>query len=131
MTTLRGALIALAVGLAAGLCRAGEEKPGPAFGDPPPPKGWVSRPRVLVVIYDPVIEAEGGKKLTKVLGWNDPDGLAKQYAADVREASSGTVRYKVAERVERDEWPPLADGFRYTDESFLAMWRGERKFRPG
>jgi hypothetical protein len=130
MANARFLLILVAAALASASCRSGETKAEPAPANLPAAKEWESQPSVLVVIYNPVIEARGGKKLTEVLGWNDPDGLVKRYAADVREASWGMVRYEIAERIERDEWPPLADGFRYTDESFLAMWE-KRDFRPG
>lgn len=89
-------------------------------------------PRVLVLNYDPIIEAEdegrlpGGRRLHEVLGWNDPRYLAGGYIADVREASGGHVRYDIVEWHDLDIHPVKKDGFRYTDESFLEMWRGDR-----
>lgn len=83
--------------------------------------------RVLVVNYNPVIESEGGKRLHQVLGWNDPRKLAEGYIADLRETSRGFVRHRIIAWRDVDEWPQKVDGFRYTDESFLKMWRGDRK----
>ncbi len=85
-------------------------------------------PRVVVLIYNPIIEAEGGRKLNEVLGWNDPDWLTREYISDVREASHGIVNYAVVERIELDKWPLKRDGFAYTDASFLAAWRSRSGF---
>ena len=101
-----------------------EREPAPAARVP---DGSVTL-RVLVVIFNPLIEAEGGQRLTTVLGWHDPDALARGYAADLLEVSGGFARYAIAERVELDEWPVKADGFRYDDHTFLAAWRARRGF---
>jgi hypothetical protein len=85
-------------------------------------------PRVLLMIHNPIIQAEGGKRLNQVLGWNDPDQLCAQYIQDVAEASHGYVRYRIAERMEMDEFPLKQDGFRYTDESYLRTWRARAGF---
>lgn len=79
--------------------------------------------RVLLLIYNPIIEQEGGRKLNQVLGWNDPDDLCARYIADVREASHGIVHYQIVQRIELDTYPLLEDGFRYTDAQFLRNWR--------
>ncbi len=82
---------------------------------------------VMVIIYNPVIEFKGNKKLTELYKWNDPDKLTTQYIADVKESSYGMVEYNVVERHEVDEFPMHRDGFRYTDESFVKTWE-TRKF---
>ncbi|MBI3762539.1 MAG: hypothetical protein HY260_11855 [Chloroflexi bacterium] len=79
------------------------------------------RPRVLVINFDPQVQP--GRKLSQSLGWNDPHSLEQQYIADVAEASHGVVEYEVIERIEADEFPVKADGFRYTADSFLSAWR--------
>jgi hypothetical protein len=86
------------------------------------------RRRVLSIIHDPTLPSEGARRLRQVLGWNDPDDLARRYIADVREASHGLVAYEVAERIEVDGFPVKADGFVYTPESFLACWRARSGF---
>ena len=78
--------------------------------------------RVSLLIYSPIIEQEGGRKLNQVLGWNDPDSLCQRYIQDVREASHGIVQYQIVERIELDAYPMLEDGFRYTDAQFLRNW---------
>lgn len=85
-------------------------------------------PRVSLVIYNPILEAEGGSRLNRVLGWNDPDHLCAQYIADVQEASHGYVGYQIVERIELDEYPVKQDGFRYDDISYLRAWRTRSGF---
>jgi hypothetical protein len=93
----------------------------------PPPSGEeppeVLRPRVLLITYNPVIESEGGRKLTEVLGWNDVAALCRDYMADLRECSNGFLDYQIVQRMEVDVWPVKADGFRYDDATFLQCWR--------
>jgi hypothetical protein len=81
------------------------------------------RPKVLNLIYDPIIEAEGGKRLHEVCKWRDPAALTTQYVADVKECSGGYAQYDVVETRVLDEYPRKKDGFRYTDESFLQCFR--------
>jgi len=84
--------------------------------------------RVLSIIHDPLIPSAGNRKLHQVLGWNDPDELARRYSADVREGSYGLVDYEIVERIEVDAFTVLQDGFVYTPESFLACWRARAGF---
>ena len=81
-----------------------------------------------MLVHDPVIEREGGRKLREVLGWHDPTVLARQYIDDVEDASHGFVRYQIAERVDVDGYPVKQDGFAYTDDSYLRCWRSRSGF---
>ncbi|MBU0492314.1 MAG: hypothetical protein KKA73_15645 [Chloroflexi bacterium] len=84
--------------------------------------------RVSLIIHNPVIRSEGGRKLTEVLGWEDPDALAAQYIADLREISGGQVEYEIVERIEVDGWVPKRDGFVYDENTYLACWRNQAGF---
>ncbi len=84
--------------------------------------------RVLAIIHDPLIPSEGNRKLHEVLGWNDPDTLARQFILDVAECSYGRARFEIVERIEVDAFPIKIDGFCYTPESYLACWRSSRDF---
>jgi hypothetical protein len=84
--------------------------------------------RVLLLSYNPLIEAEGGNRLSAVLRWHDPDRLAAHYSADLHAASGGCAQYAVVERVEVDAWPRKRDGFCYDDHSFLKAWRRRSAF---
>lgn len=93
-----------------------------------PYAGSAVRRRVALVIHNPLIEAEGNRRLTEVFGWHDPDALAAQYIADLHAASGGYVQYEIVERLEVDGYPAKLDGFRYDDASYLRAWRSKRGF---
>src|SRR3990172_1188385 len=86
----------------------------------PPPFGSV-RPRVLLIIHNPVIEAEGGRTLTQVMSWNDPDRLASDFIRDLKGASNDLMEPVIVERLEVDEWPVKKDTFRY-DDTFVQLY---------
>jgi hypothetical protein len=109
--------------------------PGPLDVPKAPPDGWwpdpcasykppanglgAVEPGVVVVIYNPKIESEGGRKLTEVKKWQDPDRLTREVADAIRDASGGYVNYRIAKRVEFDACPPFKSGFRYDDEGIM------------
>jgi hypothetical protein len=105
------------------------EQPAPAAEPPFPPAG-PSRARVLMIVHNPPVESHGGRRLTEVCGWHDPDALARQYIADLREASHGFLNYEITERIDADWYPPKIDGFRYTNESFLRAWQTRTLHEP-
>lgn len=84
---------------------------------------WLVKPKVLLLIYNPVIESREGKRLNEVMGWGDPDKLTQTYIQDVKEVSHGLVEYQIAERIEADEFPVKEDGFSYTDQTFLECYK--------
>ena len=85
--------------------------------------------RVAVVIYDPILESQGGKRLTEHLKANDPVEYSRILANVIREASWGYVNYEIVDFIQVDGFPVKADGFRYTDESFLEVRKTE-KWQP-
>jgi hypothetical protein len=76
--------------------------------------------RVLLAIYDPIVDA-AGTKLSQAMKWNRPDDLVNAFIQDVMETSGGTARYQVVQRVELNEFPAFTDGFRYDAASYLAV----------
>ncbi|HDN17494.1 MAG TPA: hypothetical protein ENF41_00365 [Candidatus Bathyarchaeota archaeon] len=96
-------------------------------GKMPPDEDAIIRPKVLLIIFNPIIESEGGRKLNEVMGWNDPDMLVNEVIRDIEEVSYGCVKYQIVERVEVDEYPVKVDGFQYNDTTYLDAWR-KRKF---
>ena len=99
-------------------------------GGSPQPSGWSCQPKVLVIVFNPILEADGGISLIKYYGWNNPEQLARDYIADISECSWGQVNYVISEWIELDEWPLFDNGFRYTDESYKAAWEA-RQMQPG
>ena len=104
---LVSSLLALASCSFAAVQRQGPSKP--ATGLP------LLQPKVLLITFDPVIEAEGGKRLTEVCRWNEPEKLVQGYGDDVAEVSGGQARFQVVQRLRVDAFPLKKDGFRYTD----------------
>ena len=85
------------------------------LGDPPAPQesrpkegpaqpytGTPLRPRVLMIIHNPPVESHGGQRLTEIFGWNDPERLARQYAADLADCSYGGLQYQIVEKIDAD-----------------------------
>lgn len=99
--------------------------PAPPVTPPPPESGELTplSPRVLLIIYNPVVDAASGKKLIQEMNWNDPDTLTAGYIADQRECSGGLVNYQIVERIEVDEFPKKENGFVYPPDQFVRAYR--------
>lgn len=95
----------------------------PVGGRPAP----VTR-KVLVIIYNPKIKSAGGKKLSEVMGWNDPDKLTPAHIADIKNATYNYANYVVAERIEVDKMPTKLDGFTYDPDEFVKLMRAGKGF---
>ena len=74
--------------------------------------------KVVVVIYNPVLESQGGKPLIELLGANDPVEFSHILANVIREASWGYINYEIVDVLTIDGYPTKIDGFCYTDESY-------------
>jgi len=86
------------------------------------------RPRVLLIIHNPLVATANGRSLSQVLHWNDPDALVKQYISDVEAASFGCVNYQIAQRIAVNAFPIKQDGFVYDAERYLFRWRTRTGF---
>lgn len=75
--------------------------------------------KLMVVIYNPIIESRGGQRLTQVMGWQDPRALTNQLIADFKVFTHGIVNYQLVEVIEKDEWPLHLNGRRYDDALYL------------
>lgn len=87
-------------------------------------------PRVLMIVHNPPVEQYGGQRLTQIFGWHDPAQLARDYIADLREASYGYLNYQIVATLAADWYPPKIDGFRYTNASFIEAWRTRTLHEP-
>ncbi len=101
----------------------GPSAPQPPGGTPAP----VSR-KVLVLVYDPAVLAEGGRRLSEVMAWNNPQSLMQAYINDLRAASGGYANYQVVEVKTLDHLPVKQDGFNYEVDGFLASLRANAGF---
>ena len=93
-------------------------KPLPDSADEP---AQITNPKVLLIIFNPTMDAAAGTQLAQFMGWRRPDDLVTGFIADLLQASAGLVRYSVARRIELDEFPLLSDGFRYTSQTYLSV----------
>jgi hypothetical protein len=84
--------------------------------------------KVSVIVFDPVVKSEGGKKLSQLLKWSDPDQLTQQFIADMKDVSYGYANYQVVERIESEKFPAKLDGFAYTADDFLKSWKAGKGF---
>ncbi len=106
----------------------GKKKPEPPSPAPVPANdaaepAQVSVNRVLVIVYDPVMDASG-KKLSEQQAWQRVEDLATGFMADILQTSHGMARYQVVERIDVNEFPAKVDGFRYTPTTYLDVLRG-------
>lgn len=76
-------------------------------------------PKVLLLIYNPIIESQGNQKLATLRGWTDPDAITANILNEIASASGSFVNYQITERVEFDDIPTKTDGYDYTDETYL------------
>jgi len=82
---------------------------------------------LIVVNYDPVLRGQGGVRLSQHLKWNNPRPMTTNLIRYIREASSGFADYRMVDWIDVDAFPTKRDGFRYTEESFLEMWKDKKK----
>jgi hypothetical protein len=96
--------------------------PSPAAAlpvDNPSEPAKIVTSRVLLVIYNPVMDPATGVKLSQKMGWKRPEDLVTGFIQDILQTSTGMARYQIAARVELNEFPALLDGFRYTPQGYL------------
>jgi hypothetical protein len=84
------------------------------------------KPKVLLLIFDPPVASEGGKRLHEVMRWSDPAQNSKTYAADLKECSGGFADYQIVETLQVDEYPLKKDGFRYDFEALRDVMQGKK-----
>lgn len=86
----------------------------------------ITQSRVLVIVYDPVMDPASGARLSQTMKWYRTADLLTGFMADLILVSNGMARYQIAQRVDADEFPAKTDGFRYTPETYMDVLRGVR-----
>jgi hypothetical protein len=84
----------------------------------------ITQRKVLVIVYDPVMDRASGTKLSQQRKWYNPTDLIVGFIADLLQISGGMVRYEIAQRVDADEFPAKTDGFRYTPQTYMDVLQG-------
>ena len=80
--------------------------------------------KTLVIVYDPVVEASTGKKLSEYMRWNKVEDLAKGYMSDILQASGSLVRHQIIQRIDVDGFPAKVNGYVYDAPAYLDVIRG-------
>jgi len=128
MPESRGNIFSLFFELLAKLFGGGKtnlDQPGPKPDDPDEP-AHITTNKVLVIVYNPVMNTGTGEKLIEQLGWNRPEDLATGFIADILQFSYGMGRYRIVERIDVDVFPLKVDGFQYSPPVFMDVLRGAK-----
>ncbi|MFN8383892.1 MAG: hypothetical protein U0V02_18285 [Anaerolineales bacterium] len=88
----------------------------------------ITQSKVLLIVYDPVMDKTNGTTLSQLQKWYRASDLITGFMADILEVTGGLVRYQIVERVDLDEFPAKTDGFRYTPQTYLDVL--QRKTSP-
>lgn len=80
--------------------------------------------KVLVLVYDPLMDGNNSQTLSQRMNWNRAEDLITAFSADLLEASGGMARFNIVQRVDINDFPDLADGYRYTPSAYLDVLRG-------
>lgn len=91
----------------------------PSFSDPVSASPTKVAPRVMIVIFNPILEAQGNQRLVDFKGWNDPIALSQEYVRTMGEISRGFVDYKIRTTIEIDGYPAKDNGHVFSDEEYL------------
>lgn len=108
----------------------GENGDTPAHPEPAAPVDSPAEPaqlsvnRVLLIIYNPTMDADTGEQLTDQSGWQKPEDLVVGFSGDILKHSHGMARCEIVERIEVDAFPLLEDGFRYSPSLYLDVLHG-------
>lgn len=84
----------------------------------------VTQSRVLLIVYDPVVDPASGRTLSQAENWYRTPDLLTGFMADLVLVSNGMARYQIVQRVDADEFPAKIDGFRYTPQTYSGVLRG-------
>lgn len=84
----------------------------------------ITKSKVLVIVYDPVMDKTTGKTLSQQMTWYRTTDLVNGFLADLSQISGGLARYEIVQRVHVDEFPAKTDGYRYTPEIYMNVLRG-------
>src|SRR5688500_18331128 len=96
--------------------------------DAPP---LVTSLKTLVIVYDPVVDAMSGKKLSEYMHWNRVEDLARGYMTDILQTSGGLARYQIVQRLDVAGFPANVDSHCYNAQRYRDVIRGvSRPYMP-
>jgi hypothetical protein len=77
--------------------------------------------RVLVAVYDPLVDATTGTHLCEYMHWNRAEDIVHGFMQDITTASAGLAAFTVVQQVDLDEFPVLTDGYSYDAKTYLDL----------
>lgn len=84
---------------------------------------------VLVLNYDPLVPAEGHRRLSEVFRWRQAESMAAEYKEAMEYASGGYLRFEIAEWRNLNEIYAQEDGYRYSVEEYVRNRRAGKGWR--
>lgn len=84
----------------------------------------ISQSKVLVIVYDPIMDKNTGVTLSQQQKWYRSADLITGFMADILQVSGGMARYQIVQRIDVDEFPAKTDGFKYTPQTYLEVLHG-------
>ena len=87
-------------------------------------------PKILLYVFDPILENKGGVRTHTAYGWQDPVTLTNQSINDLKTSSHGILNYQIVDTVIADVHPYYDDGTQLNDASFVTNWES-RVFPTG
>jgi hypothetical protein len=84
--------------------------------------------KVLKIVHNANVPNHDNRPLSQVLGWNDHNKLTEGYISDLKEISHGYANFEVVDTIIVDGFPVKEDGFAYTANEFVTMWKERKGF---
>src|SRR3972149_1833266 len=79
----------------------------------------ITKSKVLLLVYDPVMDKATGMTLSQQQKWYRTTDLVTAFMADIIVVSGGLARFQIVERMDVNEFPAKIDGFRYTPQTYM------------
>jgi hypothetical protein len=79
----------------------------------------IAQSKVLMIVYDPVMDKTTGTTLSQQQKWFHPADLVTGFMADLIQVSAGMARYQIVQRIDAGEFPVKTDGFQYNPKSYM------------
>ena len=79
----------------------------------------ITQCKVLLIVYDPVMDPATGITLSQKQNWYRTTDLITGFILDMLQVSGGMARFQIVQRVDVNEFPAKVDGFRYTPKTYL------------
>lgn len=108
------------------------QKPSPPTQPTPTPVDSASPPlttilRTLLIVYDPIVDPQNGKRLSEYMHWNKVEDLVRGFMSDILQISGGLARYQIVQRFDVDDFPAKVDGYKYDAQTYLDVIRGQTR----